>query len=85
VSEQERIEKATHDQAGEALCFVFGTVARQRQTTPVGKLLKKDALKGVKQRRDHEEDARQAYSGTNVILTHTGLVIDTEHAWVASM
>ena len=66
--------------------------ARRRQTTPVGKLIKNllyDTLKGGKPLqwgRDHEEDARQAYSrakGTSVTLTHSGLVIDAEHDWLA--
>ncbi len=36
--------------------------------------------------REHDEHARQAYQktkGSSVILTHSGLVISTEHGWLA--
>ena len=101
-SERERIERATREQFAEALWFEqrkcrltasnFGTVARRRQTTPVGKFVKNllyDTLREARPLqwgREHEPDARQAYlqtKGTNYLLTHSGLVIDAEHGWLA--
>ena len=99
--ERERIERAIRDQAADALWFEqrkcrltasnFGTIAR-RESTPVGKLVKNllyDTIKGGKPLqwgREHEEDARQAYSqakGDTTILTHSALVIYAEHGWLA--
>lgn len=100
-SERERIERATLDQSTEALWFEqrkcrltasnLGTVARRRQTTTVGKLVKNllyDTLREARSLqwgREHEPDARQAYlqtKGTNYLLTHSGLVIHAEHGWL---
>ena len=102
LSERERIQRATLDQAGETLWFKqrkcrltasnFGIVARRRQSTPVGKLVKHllyDTVweaKSLQWGRDHEEDARLAYAqqrGINTTLTRSGLVIDSNHGWLA--
>ena len=70
----------------------FGTVSRRRQTTPVEKFVKNLLYGTVREARplqwgrEHEQDARQAYlqqRGTTTRLTHSGLVIDTEHGWLA--
>ena len=69
----------------------FETVARKRQTTPVGKLVKNLLYNTLREARslqwgrEHEEDARQAYlqkCGTTT-LSHSGLVIDSHHGWLA--
>jgi len=67
-------------------------VARRRQTTPVAKLVRYLLYDTIRESRplqwgrEHEEDARQAYlkaKGPTVVLTHSGLVIDSEHGWLA--
>lgn len=101
-SERERIERATLDQAGDILWFEqrkcrltasnFGTIARRRPTTPVGRSVKTLLYDTIREARplqwgrEHEQDARKAYlqkCGTTTVLTHCGLVIDAEHGWLA--
>jgi len=70
----------------------FGVVACRRQTIPVAKLVRYLLYDTIRESwplqwgREHEEDARQAYlkaKGPTVVLTHSGLVIDSENGWLA--
>ena len=69
----------------------FGVIVRRRITTPVAKLVQ-SLLYGnipnavsLRWGNDHENDARQAYLKVKkgIILTHSGLVIDETHGWLA--
>ena len=70
----------------------FGVVARRRLTTPVAKLVRNLLYDTLRESRAlqwgkvHEEHARQAYlraKGSSVVLTRSGLVIDSERGWLA--
>ena len=101
-AERQKIERTTLEQANDQSWFElrksrltasnFGTVARRRHATPVAKLVRNllydvpREARSLQWGRDHEEDARQAYSrksGPTMILTRSGLVIHPEHGWLA--
>ena len=80
LSERERIEKSTREQAADSLWYeqrkcrltasTFGTVARRRQTTPVAKFVKSlyDTVREARPLqwgREHEQEARLAYLKAN--------------------